>query len=256
MKHPSNQMAERNTRTFTTLSAELPLSAAALKYIAVITMLIDHVAMAMMKAPELQQTRAVLRDVGRTAFPIYCFFIAEGFLRSRNRLRYLGLLLLTGVVSQAPYIYALYPGRPLLYRLNVEFTLAIGLAALIVYDFLAEKLFRASSQKNATPLWSQAGELLTLLAVTCGACYLANLLNTSYRWCGVLLIVLFYALRNHPYAAAVAGSALVIWFSKTEIWAIPAFLLLTLYNGERGRQNKLFFYAFYPGHLAIIALLS
>ena len=108
----------------------------------------------------------------------------------------------------------------------------------------------------ATPLWSQVGELLTLLAVTCGACHLANLLNTSYRWCGVLLIVLFYALRNHPYAAAVAGSALVIWFSKTEIWAIPAFLLLTLYNGERGRQNKLFFYAFYPVHLAIIALLS
>ena len=256
MKHPSNQMTGNNTRTFTALSAELPLSAAALKYIAVITMLIDHVAMAMMKASELQQTRAILRHVGRTAFPIYCFFIAEGFLRSRNRLRYLGLLLLTGVVSQVLYIYALYPGRPLLYRLNVEFTLAIGLAALIVYDFLAEKLFRASSQKNATPLWSQAGELLTLLAVTCGACLLANLLNTSYRWCGVLLIVLFYALRNHPYAAAVAGSALVIWFSKTEIWAIPAFLLLTLYNGERGRQNKLFFYAFYPVHLAIIALLS
>ena len=72
----------------------------------------------------------------------------------------------------------------------------------------------------------------------------------------LLLIVLFYALRNHPYAAAVAGSALVIWFSTTEIWAIPAFLLLTLYNGERGRQNKLFFYAFYPVHLAVIALLS
>lgn len=98
MKHPSNQMAERTTRTYSILSEELPLSAAALKYIAVITMLIDHVAMAMMETPELQQLRAVLRDVGRTAFPIYCFFIAEGFLRSRNRLRYLGFLLLTGVV--------------------------------------------------------------------------------------------------------------------------------------------------------------
>ena len=256
MTYPINQPVRQNTRTLTPLSAHIPLSAAALKYIAVITMLIDHVAMALMKAPELQQLRAVLRDVGRTAFPIYCFFIVEGFLRSRNRLRYMGLLLLTGVVSQVPYIYALYPGRPLLYRLNVEFTLAIGLAALIVFDLLAEKLFRTSSQKSATSLWSQAGELLTLFAVTCGACLLANLLNTSYRWCGVLLIVLFYALRNHPYAAAVAGSALVIWFSKTEIWAIPAFLLLTLYNGERGRQNKLFFYAFYPVHLAIIALLS
>ena len=235
---------EPYTRTLTPLSAHLPLSAAALKYIAVITMLIDHIAMALMKAPELQQTRAILRHVGRTAFPIYCFFIAEGFLWSRNRLRYLGLLLLTGVVSQVPYIYALYPGRPLLFRLNVEFTLAIGLAALIIGDFLVEKLFR-----------TKTGELAVLIVVTIGACCLANLLNTSYRWCGVLLIVLFYALRNYPYAAAVAGSILVIWFSQTEIYAIPAFLLLLLYNGTRGRQSKLFFYAFYPVHLAVIALL-
>ena len=58
------------------------LSASALKYLALFTMLLDHMAY-YLYLPEL------LRWVGRLAAPIFLFFVVEGFGRTRNYKKYL-----------------------------------------------------------------------------------------------------------------------------------------------------------------------
>ena len=60
------------------------LSGNALKIIAAITMFIDH--MGLMLFPKT----LIFRYIGRLAFPIFAFMIAEGCRYTRNRLRYWG----------------------------------------------------------------------------------------------------------------------------------------------------------------------
>jgi hypothetical protein len=47
--------------------------------------------------------------------------------------------------------------------------------------------------------------------------------------------------------------------SWLEGFAVLALLLIALYNGERGRQNRIMqygFYAFYPVHLLVLYFIS
>ena len=76
------------------------LSGSALKMIAVITMLIDHTGAVLLSMyPPAQKVLFTLlgreysvylifRDIGRVAFPIFCFLLLEGFRHTRSRFRY------------------------------------------------------------------------------------------------------------------------------------------------------------------------
>ena len=125
------------------------LSGSTLKLIAVITMLIDHIGAFILS--DLPAGEIVLlatgdftftvynafRLVGRTAFPIYCFLIAEGAVHTRNRIRYGCNLLIFACISEIPW--DLIHADSLLYeRQNVFFTLLFGYLCICVYDLLSD----------------------------------------------------------------------------------------------------------------------
>ena len=96
------------------------LSAMTLKYIAMATMLVDHMGYV------LFPWTLWLRCVGRIAFPIFAFQIAEGCIRTHDRRRYALRLLLFAVLTEVPFDLA-FSGRPLdpSYQ-NVLWTLLAG----------------------------------------------------------------------------------------------------------------------------------
>ena len=96
------------------------LSAMTLKYIAMATMLVDH--MGYVLFPWILW----LRCVGRIAFPIFAFQIAEGCIRTHDRRRYALRLLLFAVLTEVPFDLV-FSGRPLdpSYQ-NVLWTLLAG----------------------------------------------------------------------------------------------------------------------------------
>ena len=113
------------------------LSGSALKWIAVISMLVDHAAVVFFVAsrevgrPLLSaDLYIVLRCIGRLAFPLYAFLLAEGFFHTRSVEKYLLRLFLFGVMSEIPFDLA-FRGVWLegTYQ-NVYFTLALGLLAV------------------------------------------------------------------------------------------------------------------------------
>ncbi len=72
-----------------------------LKLIACISMLIDHFAAAFivpvfnngfydgdLSFETINTIYRILRGIGRTAFPIFCFLLVEGFIHTKDRLRY------------------------------------------------------------------------------------------------------------------------------------------------------------------------
>ena len=94
------------------------LSASALKVIAMICMFCDHVWATV--APGFEET-LWLHMVGRIAFPIFAFLIAEGFRHTRSRLRY--FLTLGGLGAAFQLVYFFVMGDDML---NIFITLAVG----------------------------------------------------------------------------------------------------------------------------------
>ena len=110
----------------------LRLSGSALKIIAILSMVADHCAYFLM-GPDTPMY-GVLRCIGRIAFPVFAFLVAEGFAHSRDRMRYFLILLLAGALSEVPwYLLNGADGSH-----NVMFTLSLGVVALAIFDRMCE----------------------------------------------------------------------------------------------------------------------
>jgi uncharacterized membrane protein YobD (UPF0266 family) len=212
------------------------MSRSQLKLLAVITMLIDHIGAIFFPQDDL------FRIIGRLAFPLFCFFIAEGMVHTSNLQKYLGRVFLFALVSEVPYDLAFYgtvfyPGRQ-----NVFFTLFLGLAAIsLLHTYFNEK------------------PVSTALLV-CACVLLAEALNTDYGAFGVLVIILFYCARQYRTKGVLTFAILNTGFGlitgMLQIYAAAVAVPIVLYNGKRGKLNgKYFFYAFYPVHLLLLYLV-
>lgn len=225
------------------------LSAGTLKIVAIITMLIDHFAAGVylwlyMSGFLRQYGMAdnaigiynTCRNIGRFAFPIFCFLLVEGFFYTKSRAKYLRNLVIFALVSEIPFDLLLMNG-PGIEGQNVFFTLAIALGTI----WGIEKV-RAKLQNKTFISWiAQMGIALT-------GCLAAFALNTDYSYYGIVLVLIFYYCRHNRLLACVIG---YIWFTF-EPWCFPAFIALLFYNGKRGVSLKYFFYAFYPVHLLVL----
>lgn len=241
------------------------LDGSVLKIIACVTMLIDHFAAAILfnvyirpYAPvlphdiwRLYEIYRVLRYIGRTAFPIFCFFLTEGFVYTRSRRKYALRLLAAGLVSEIPFDLALYGTFFYPEHQNVMFELLLGLLMLTAWDAIGKTGFFAVHTSSANA--AAATRLLCQSAAAAGFILAAELFGLDYGWRGLALILLLYLTRTVPLLQLVAGA---IFFVPYELWCFPAFVLLFFYSRKRGRQHKYFFYAFYPGHLTALAIIA
>lgn len=218
-----------------------------LKVVAAGTMFLDHVGAVVLEnglLPTLSGTDlqfwsnvdAVLRLIGRLAFPLYCFLLVEGFLHTRSVKKYALRLLLFALFSEFPFDLALFHGMDM-HRQNVFFTLFIALLVLQCFG-VAGKL----------PVWLR---IPTDAAVLVAGVALAELLRTDYAGFGVILIALLYVARENRFHQFFVGVVATLW----ELTAPVAYVLTYFYIGERGKQlPKYFFYAFYPVHLLVLVL--
>lgn len=248
------------------------LSSAVLKNIAVVTMLIDHIGAVIVIRLLIQKglygavadqeayiawlgqnrgmygTYMAMRIIGRLAFPIYCFLLAEGFQRTHNVKRYLGRMLLFALISEVPFDLA-FSGRlwNMQYQ-NVFFTLFIGLMVIAGLRLVDQRL-------SGPETWRKlAGVGLYAVIIAAGSA-LALALKTDYSFKGILAITVLYLFRSRRKAQIWAGVIAFLLMDGLEMIAALSFLLIWFYNGARGRQNKYFFYFFYPVHLLLLWLI-
>lgn len=165
------------------------LSGAQLKYIAFISMLIDHTNNALI-TPMLNGKGALLyvsnifSVLGRIAFPIFMFFLIEGFFKTRNRKKYLASLLIFAVISEIPF--DMFVSRTFFepYWNNMMFTLALCLGVIWLIDSLRAKL-------NNTLLW-----FITSLPILGLSCFIAVELSLDYDYHAVLVAYILYIFRK------------------------------------------------------------
>lgn len=202
-----------------------------LKCIAIVSMALDHT------GAVLYPSQIWLRCLGRIAFPIFCFLIVEGFFHTRDVRRYMGRLGVFALISEIPYDLA-FRGVPLEYaHQNVFFTLLIGIGMVVLLERNRE--------------WPVKAVILLL------AMWLAVLIRSDYNFRGVLLIFVFYIFHESRWLAVTAGGFWnFLYQGVIQKYGVLSVLPLALYNGERGRKMKYFFYIFYPAHLLLLYGIS
>ena len=189
-----------------------------------------------------------LRCVGRIAFPIFAFQIAEGCIRTHDRRRYALRLLLFAVLTEVPFDLA-FNGQVLyLGYQNVLWTLLAG--ALVCW---------AADWAQRTP---DALHLLAATAAFAGAFWLLEVCHTDYGGWGMALIVLFHLSRGNR-LIQLAGLAVFCVASaggvSIELYALVSLAFIWLYDGRRGycsRPIQWLCYAFYPVHLLLLWLYA
>ena len=224
------------------------LSAFSLKIIAMLTMLIDHIGAALIYYPYYTANLAIpsqeyifyrmLRNIGRAAFPIYCFLLVEGFFYSQNRKKYALRLGIFCLISEPVFDMAINT-KLLWEKQNVYFTLLIGFVVICCMHKVEEQSLQE---------WKKC--LLRLLILGAGM-GLAWVLKTDYSYKGILVIAAMYQFRMWKAVAQLFGFCVLSSNPFTSVgFALPFF-----YHGKRGRGGKVwqyFCYAFYPLHLLFL----
>ena len=222
---------------------EKGLSQEGLKIIACLTMLNDHIGAVLVPSMGL-------RIIGRMAFPIYCFLLAEGMAHTKNVKKY-GLRLAIGaMLAEIPFDLALFGGITWMHQ-SVMLTLLLGF-------FMT--------------LWIRRVERGQLVPVIVFA-VVAELLSVDYGCYGMMMIALFVMSRDRKDRVAMQAMVLaaICWFMGGVGWqfgnvyipvqmcAVAAMVPIGFYSGRKATASKLVqwgFYLFYPVHLLVLWLIG
>lgn len=120
------------------------MSVFTLKIIAMVAMVCDHLGHWLLSEGIIgTDVCTLMRAIGRLAFPIFAFLIANGYRHSRSRLRYLTRLLAFAVISQIPFTivfsgenYAASPGALHFELMHPAYLLLALLLGLLWYRFI------------------------------------------------------------------------------------------------------------------------
>ncbi|MBR0147025.1 MAG: hypothetical protein IJM25_10255 [Eubacterium sp.] len=243
----------------------------AIKYIAILAMLIDHIGMLFL--PITTIPGLLCRVIGRLTAPVMCFFLAEGYVHTSSRKKYGTRLLIFGLISQIPYALAHYgvpstdpvlsdtvagtPGfsweRTWMAILKPDFNMIITLflcfLILYVYDLVPgynRRVILIGLLLAASMLcdWGLVAPLYVLAFAVCREDRKKQLQYFSLITAGYVVMQTVFCIMNDQH-----------WYGQ--LWQLGLFLFIPirfLYNGESGSRaafHKWFFYIFYPVHFLI-----
>lgn len=257
------------------------LSGNALKILACITMAIDHVGFLFFPYDD------VYRIIGRIAFPLFAFLLAEGCKYTRNKPKHFLTLFILTVICQVGYY--LFSGDT---YLCILVTLCLSQICIFALQYAKRKMLDESKPTQKILALAVFVGAISFTAVFC------RLFTVEYGFWGVILpvfvslfdfrnaitpktdsellakqisssepatdskkanVVTFLKTLDNPltqYLCFAVGLTMAILFSQTSLPQSYAFLALipvAFYSGKRGKYNlKYAFYLFYPLHLVLI----
>lgn len=252
------------------------MTGSALKIIALICMLIDHIGSVFSEYVPIW-----FRYVGRFSFPVFAFMIAQGCKYTKNMPKYLFRLLIFALISELPYDMAFnnqwvnFLSVDFFSHTNTFFTLFLGAFGI----YLVEKVNKVSNSLSFSMLFA-------LIPI-----YTALFIESDYGYLGVILIVFLYLVNDlklqiavlvlwnviknirvvmgyickitgitDNFLCSVFGHEAGYYLNTTTTFNLCIFistmvpvLCLALYNGKKGKGYKWLFYVFYPLHLVVLA---
>lgn len=264
---------------------ESGISADALKVIAMLTMLIDHVGAALFADIE------ILRLIGRISFPIYVWLLVMGFVHTSSRKKYMLQMGACALISEVPFDLAFCNGLTLRWQ-NIYFSLLWGLILMTALEKVLDAGGKTRYAKELTENGARgAGETADRIPAVRIALILlvfmmiAQLFHFDYGCTGPVLVTAFYLyfrtgrpqllagflifsfsnlctpVLNGVFTGGILDGALAdpnVWNNAfatvlIECFGVMAIPFISRYNGvRRWKKGKAFFYLFYPLHLLLL----
>ena len=266
----------------------LSLSGFQLKYIALITMVFDHIHYFFDYTGKIPIWFAM---IGRLAAPLFLFSVIEGFIHTRNRKKYFlkiyVLAILMGLIQFGFYNF-LYPlVRPdgFFPKNMMLSSFAILLVALQGIAWIQEKKYLKGIPTLLFPLMLPWLMLLLYLSGQDKPTFtlFINLLNYTVlpthtsisdggTWLLLTGIAMYLCHKNLKKEVLAFVSVSLVWVLMAIVLSRPSFHdlmfkyiewmeifaapLMLCYNGQRGKGSKYLFYVFYPTHIYLLYALS
>ncbi len=224
------------------------MTAVTLKWIALFTMIIDHIGLVFFPQYE------IFRIIGRVSFPIFAFLLSQGFIHTSSRFKYILRLALFAVIAEVPFDLCVHGSLVYWGQQSIMIDMLIAFLGLIFLE--------AALQKNFLYLFGVAIMLF------------ANLFaNASYGVYGFAIIMLFYLFRKTRGAdnlAFIGATYLfygithfgfyfldeyheILTLNSLQLYACIAAIALAIYSGKEGKKtSKWTFYIVYPLHLLVL----
>lgn len=205
-----------------------------------ISMIIDHIAYYFPNVPNY----TVWRSIGRIAFPIFAFFLIEGFYHTKNltayKLRLLKGTIFLCIINLIQMIINGYLSFERLFIPNIFFTMLCGLFFIEGYEKL-----KNCEIKGFLLLMGSTILLLTIC---------------EYKEFALFYFLIFTILRNTKIKFLISmiffGLYCIYTNDKIQFFMIFDNFLLCFYNGELGKpfKYKYLFYYLYIGQFIVLSI--
>ncbi len=236
------------------------ISSFTLHIIAMAAMLFDHMWATVIPGQQW------MTQFGRIAFPIFAFMIAEGYHYTKDFKKYALRMLIFALISEVPY------------NLMTESTAFNPFGQNVMWTFLIALLCMRGADKIKDKFKLVPAVILTGLLVF--ACYIFGKFTfVDYYGEGVLMVLVFHFFRGDRRYYKIVQAVGIIYINmfmlkglvypveffgyefelQHQALAVLSLPIIFLYKGRQGLHNKVtkfIFYAFYPAHMLILALLA
>ena len=266
----------------------LSLSGFQLKYIALITMVFDHIHYFFDYTGKIPIWFTM---IGRLAAPLFLFSVIEGFIHTRNRKKYFlkiyALAILMGLIQFGFYNFlhplvrpdGFFPQNMMLSSFAILLVALQGIAWIqekkylkgiptllfpLMLPWLMLLLYLSGQDKpiftlfinllnyTVLPTHTSISDGGTWLLLTGIAMYLCHK-NLKKEVIAFVTVSLVWVLMGIVLSRPSFQDLMFKYIEWMEIFAAP---LMLCYNGQRGNGSKYLFYVFYPTHIYLLYALS
>lgn len=203
------------------------LNSFTLKIIMTILMVMDHIGQFFPNTPEY------LRWIGRVVAPVFFFLATEGYIHTRDKIKYIKRLYLSSLIMfiGSVILWIIFKDQDFIPN-NIFFTLAVNLSLIYIREKKGNNIIMYA--------------LLIFLALIAEGSYVAT-----------ILILLFHYLKGHKKKMSLVYILVsLLMFPNIQWMQVFSLPFILMYNGKRGPNIKKFFYIFYPAHIWILFLIS
>lgn len=226
-----------------------------IKYIAMFTMLLNHIATIFFSSGE--RIREIFLDTGYFTAVTMCYFLVEGYQYTHSKKKYALRLLVFAVISQAPYVLAFCEE---FIMLNMMFTLLFCFLIICVMESGMPKLSKALLCILLIFIslfsdWALLAPVYTILFVKCRG----SKKKTAAAYGAAAVLFMGFNYLNYRMLYETALQAVLPSLASGMGIIVSGIVILVFYNGkrmEKGREfSKWFFYLFYPVHLLVLGII-
>lgn len=235
------------------------LSACAIKYIAVIAMLIDHIAWCFVDT--YTAAGEIMHIIGRITAPVMTYFLVEGFHHTRSVNKYLLRLGIFAVLSYIPFIFMEFGTLPIVIE---DGGFSINPLQGVIYTFFLTLLsLKVRHSQKLNPFFK-----VLLTVIICVFSLVGDWFCFPVIW--AMLFDKYRGSFKDQAVSFVISSVIMVTMMTVcfgsgigdlfQYGVLLALIPIRLYNGERGKvfgkADKWFFYIFYPLHMLILGFLK